>query len=215
MADAGSAFPLQHPGRILLVEGQDDRHVVEHVYRKRFGAAPPFEIEDKGGFTPLRDAIGPTLKAPGREVVGIVVDANDDLPARWAAVTDRLRRACPDVELGDLVPDGTIVGSEPRVGIWLWPDNEAAGEIEDFVASMIPCDDPVWPLSRRYIEGIPEEHRRFAEGKTRRAEVHAWLATRGEPRRMGTAIRAGDLKVGRALAERFASWLGKLFGDQA
>ena len=215
MAGAGPALPLQHAGRVLLVEGQDDKHVVEHVYWKRFGSAPPFEIEDTGGFTLLRDAIGPTLKAPGREVMGIIVDANDDLTARWAAITDRMQRACPDIELGDPARGGTIVDSEPRAGIWLWPDNESEGEIEDFVARMIPCDDPVWPLSRRYIEGIPEDHRRFSEGKTRRAEIHAWLATRREPRRMGAAIRTGDLKVCGPLAERFASWLGKLFGDQA
>ena len=215
MAGARPALPLQHAGRVLLVEGQDDRHVVEHIYRKRFDEAPPFEIIDKGGFTRLRDAIGPTFKEPDREVVGIVVDANDHLMARWAEVTDRLRRARPGIEIGGPASDGTIVGSEPRVGIWLWPDNEAGGEIEDFVARMIPCDDPVWPLSRRYIEGIPEEHRRFSRGKTRRAEIHAWLATRGEPRRMGGAIRTGDLKVCGPLAERFASWLEKLFGDPA
>ena len=208
-------MPSQYAGRVLLVEGQDDKHIVDHVYRKRFGSEPPFEIEDSGGFTLLRDKIGLTLRAPDREVVGIIVDANDDLMARWASVTDRIRNVCPDIELGDPAPDGTIVGNEPRVGIWLWPDNESRGEIEDFVARMIPYDDSVWPLSRRYIEGIPEEHRHFSRGKTRRAEVHAWLATRGEPRRMGTAIRAGDLNVDGALVERFASWLGKLFGDQA
>ena len=155
------------------------------------------------------------MKAPGREVVGIIVDANDDLAARWAAIKDRLQRACPDIELGDPARGGTIAGSEPRAGIWLWPDNESEGEIEDFVARMVPCDDPVWPLSRCYIEGIPVDHRRFSEGKTRRAEIHARLATRREPRRMGAAIRAGDLKVCGPLAERFASALGKLFGDQA
>ena len=167
------------------------------------------------GFSRLRDGIGPELKAPERDVVGIIADANDDLTARWTAIADRLRNACPGIEIGVPVPDGTIAGSEPRVGIWLWPDNESGGELEDFVARMIPGDDPVWPLSRCYIQGIPAEHRPFSEGKTARAEIHAWLATREEPRQMGLAIRTGDPKVDGTLATRFASWLANLFRDEA
>ena len=215
MVDKGLSLPSQRTRRVLLVEGRNDRHVVEHVYRKRFESEPPFAILDKEGFSRLRDAIGPELKAPEREVVGIIVDANDDLTARWTAVTDRLRTACPGIEIGEPAPGGTIVESEPRVGIWLWPDNESGGELEDFVAGMVPGDDPVWPLSKRYIEGIPEKHRPFSEGKTARAEIHAWLATREEPRWMGSAIRTGDLKVDGMLAAQFASWLKSLFGDRA
>ena len=113
------------------------------------------------------------------------------------------------------MPSGTIVGSEPRVGVWLWPDNEFSGELEDFVARMIPSGDPVRPLSRCYIDGIPVEHRRFSEGKTARAAIHARLATRGEPKRMGTAIRAGNLDVRGALASRFVDWLEELFSARA
>ena len=80
---------------------------------------------------------------------------------------------------------------------------------------MIPCDDPVWLLSKCYIKGTPVEWRPFSEGKTVRAEVYAWLAARAEPRRMGTAIRTGDLDDSGALAMRFASWLEKLFSDRA
>lgn len=215
MVDGDASLPLQQTRRVLLVEGRNDRHVVEHVYRKRFESKPPFAVRDKEGFSRLSESIGPELKAPDREVVGIIADANDDLTARWRAITDRLRNACPGIEIGDPEPNGTIAGREPRVGIWLWPDNESGGELEDFVARMIPGDDPVWPLSKCYIQGIPEEHRPFSEGKTARAEIHAWLATRKEPRQMGSAIHTGDLKIDGALASRFASWLENLFGDEA
>ncbi len=214
VARSGSPLPLPDAERVLLVEGQDDKHVVEHLYWKRFGSPPPFSVVDKGGFTILRDEIGPELKVPGRRVLGIVVDANDDFQSRWAAMTDRLRRALPDIEIGDPGPRGTILPTKPRVGIWLWPDNESGGEIEDFVSKMIPGDDPVWPLSKRYIEGIPAEHRRFSEGKTARAKLHAWLAATAEPKFMGTAIRAGHLGVHGKLATRFANWLEMLFGEQ-
>ena len=91
MARAGPSRSSQSETRVLLVEGQDDKHVVEHVHWRRFESAPSFHVVDKGGYERLCDALVPELKAPGREVVGIIVDANDDAAARWAAVTDRLR----------------------------------------------------------------------------------------------------------------------------
>ena len=100
----------------------------------------------------------------------------------------------------------------PRVGVWLMPDNQSPGELEDFVAQMIPDGDPVWPLSQDYIDGIPVSDRKFAHGKTLRAKIHAWLAAREDPRQMGLAIRARDLDIGGDLCTRFTAWLDMLFG---
>ena len=111
-------------------------------------------------------------------------------------------------------PHGTIAdtGDLPRVGIWLMPDNEAPGALEHFVEEMIPSGDAVWPLSRQYIEGIPEAHRRFKESHSQKAKIHAWLATRETPGLlMGTAISSEDLQLDGDLVEKFAAWLQELF----
>ena len=91
------------------------------------------------------------------------------------------------------------------------PDNASGGELEDFVVRMIPDEDQVWPLSQNYIEKIPKEDRKFSEKKKLRAQLHAWLAAREDPRKMGLAIRAGDLKVNGNLSTKFLIWLTKLF----
>jgi hypothetical protein len=195
--------------RVLLVEGQDDLHVVYHL-RRTDSQMPPFCIRSKGGIDDLLRGIRGEVLTEDRAAVGVLVDANDDLRSRWQAVAYRLRDAgiTPPV---DPDPNGTIIDGIPRVGIWLMPDNESPGELEDFVARMIPCDDAVWPLSRHYIDGIPATHRRFKQGKILRAEVHAWLAAREEPRRMGSAIGAGDLDVDGEVSQKFVSWLRELF----
>ena len=195
--------------RVLLVEGQDDEHVVRHL-RRSDSQMPTFCIRTKGGVDDLLRGVRGEILAEERTAVGILVDANDDWEARWQAVTDRIRMAnmeppsSPD-------PGGTIIEGSPRVGIWLMPDNESPGELEDFVAKMIPCDDAVWPLSQSYIDSIPAAHRRFNRGKILRAKVHAWLATREEPRRMGSAISVGDLKRDVEVSKKFVSWLRELF----
>lgn len=92
------------------------------------------------------------------------------------------------------------------------PNNQESGELEDFVAGMIPKNDAVWPLSKKYVNDIPDYARKFRQGKTLRAKVHSWLATREEPRKMGAAIGAGDLNVAAPEAVRFVDWLRRLFG---
>ena len=92
------------------------------------------------------------------------------------------------------------------------PNNETSGELEDFVAGMIPESDPVWPRSQAYIDEIPVTDRRFSDRKRLRAQVHSWLATRERPRQMGAAIRTGDLNIGARGAVELIDWLRRLFG---
>ena len=199
----------QPPRRLLLVEGADDEHVVRHLCRLEQDM-PNFCISDKKGFGNLKAAIGPEIKAPGRAVLGILVDADDDITARWQAIADRLRRAAVTPPTHTTTA-GTVVEGRPRVGIWLMPDNGSAGELEDFIQRLMPTADPVWPRARQYIDDIPTGDRKFATGKILRARIHAWLATRAEPRKMGTAIGAGDLNAADPLAREFVDWLRRLF----
>ena len=202
-------FEPPREDRVLLVEGQDDKHVVRHLCN-RSQPMPAFDIRDKGGIDNLLASIGPEVKAPGRMAVGILPDANDDPEARWNALRHRLADQHFDLpERPD--PNGTVIDGSPRIGIWLWPDNQEPGELENFVEVMVPRRDGVWPLAQAYVDGIPEPERRFPLGKTLKAQLHAWLATRRTPGRMGSSIGTGELEVDGPLAERFADWLRRLF----
>ena len=194
---------------MLLVEGPDDKHVVRHLCN-RSQPMPQFYIKDKGGIDNLLASIGPEVKASGRMAVGILPDANDNPAARWDALRNRLADQRLDLpERPD--PNGTVIDGSPRIGVWLWPDNQEPGELENFVEAMIPHNDGVWPLAQAYVDGIPAVERRFRPGKMLKAQLHAWLATRSTPGRMGGAIGMGELEVDGALAESFADWLRRLF----
>lgn len=208
MANGGDTSPGNH---ILLVEGQDEKYVVRRICETE-GQIPSVCISPKGGIDPLLKGIPPEIDVEGRTVVGIVVDANDDLQSRWDAVAGRLREANVEPPAGPAT-QGTIIDSRPRIGVWLMPDNQSPGELEDFIADMIPDGDPVWPLSKDYINGIPEQHRKFKDRKIVRAQVHSWLATREDPRPMGLAIKARDLNTATKNCERFVGWLRELFGE--
>lgn len=198
---------------LLLVEGPDDKAIAIH-FRIVVESLPEFHVDDRGSVHQVLEAIQPEVLVSGRKALGIVVDANESSRRRWQAVSDRLSG------VGVRAPkqpdrDGTIIEESsrlPRVGIWIMPDNESIGELEDFLITMLPEGDPVWPRSVAYIDGIPQQDRMFKEKKVHRAQLHAWLAAREEPRPSGRALRAGDLRVDAILAGKFVEWLRRLFG---
>ena len=204
---------MANPDRILLVEGATDKRVVSHICAKLSPPIPEFHIEAKNGVSQLLDAIYQAVIIPERTVLGIMLDANDHPDRRWLGVVNRLRKA--GVEPPPTPPTDGIIPTTglPRVGVWMMPDNQSPGELEDFLKEMIRDDDPVWPLAQRYIDDIPLEHRKFQEGKRLRAQVHAWLAAQEEPRPPWQAIGVHDLAIDGPLCERFTEWLRQLFSE--
>lgn len=206
----------ERAANLLLVEGEDDKHVVRHLCR-RLALDLKFGCFVAGGKDALLDAIRVTVKQHGRQAIGVLLDADDDIAGRWQAVRDRLRDTTITLP-SPLRPDGVVVRGDPsihlkpRFGVWLMPDNQHAGELEDFVIQLLPDDDPVWPLAERFVDDIPQEQRKFRRQKARRAKLYAWLATRREPMKMGAAIGAGSLGSARPAAKALADWLTALFG---
>ena len=203
---------LGSSGNLLIVEGADDKHVALHIWN-RIGSIPSFNVFERGPVEELLKSVEFDVRTPGYNAIGFLVDADNNPTARWNGISNRLRTAGIDAPA---TPDanGTIIAATddtPQIGIWLMPDNQSHGELEDFVVEMIPDNDPVWPLSQDYISSIPDEHREFAEHKTSTAEVYAWLAARADPRQMGAAIGARDLDIDGDLCTRFTDWLGRLF----
>ena len=181
MARSWSRPSGESPEHLLIVEGPEDFHVLWH-FCKRQSSVPSFSIEEKGSDRELLASIVPEARVQNRKALGILLDANDSLTSRWDALSSRLKSEGIETPT---VPDatGTIieVPEKPRIGIWLMPDNQSPGELEDFIALMIPTNDRVWPLSERYVDGIPTAERKFSSGKILKAKIHAWLAVRENP----------------------------------
>ena len=103
--------------------------------------------------------------------------------------------------------------NQPRVGVWLMPDNVSSGELENFIHKLIPEEDAIWPRAKQYIDDIPAEDRKFRDRKEFRAKIHAWLATCESPRQMGAAIGTRDLNSEAQIAKDFYEWLRQLFTE--
>jgi len=196
---------------VLVVEGQDEEHVLRQ-FAELLGL-DGVAIDTKEGYRDVLEAMGPQVKNEDRRVVGFVLDADSPMQDRWDAV----RTALADVrELPERPhPSGTILEGEPRIGVWLMPDNASDGELEDLVASMVRSDDAVWPLAEAYLGGLPAPQREHVKKKPTKAALHVWLANKKKPGRMGAAIGAGHLDTESERASHLSSWLRRLFRDAA
>ena len=173
----------------------------------RAGVADRFTLIDKKGIERLLKSISGETKVSGRVALGIIVDANNDIARRWQAITDQLKRKGIEIPPAP-PPGGLITSSRPRVGVWVMPDNERKGMLEDFVADMISQNDAIWPLAKQYIISIPENDKPTHEIK---AQIHAWLAAKPDkPQQMGAAIGAKRFDIEAPLARDFIAWVKRL-----
>ena len=204
--------------KVLLVEGVDDEHVMKHICTNR-GIPHLDEVKQHGNDKELLKAIPVQIKLSEEEgdVVGIVIDADTDLSARWQSVRDRLVKVgYPYVPVAP-DPNGTILNPPdgsflPRAGVWIMPDNKTPGILEDFLDFLIPQSDALRAHARCSVDSLPEQP--FSDNDRPKALIHTWLAWQKEPGRpYGTAITARFLDPDLPQANALASWLERLFDD--
>jgi hypothetical protein len=202
--------------QVLMVEGRDDEHVVKHICGCR-GLGRIEAIADYGGIDPLIEGIEVRLKESNIRAVGIIVDADVDIDARWRAISERLARSgftsLPPIPPPDgLVldpPGGTLL---PRVGVWMMPDNKVPGILEDFLSFLVPAEDGLFSYVRNCIDKMDPALIRFSDVKKPKALIHSWLAYQEDPGRpLGLAISARYLDPALPAANTFASWLQRVF----
>ena len=166
----------------LLVEGKNDQHVVwalcqQHKVPKTFTVEIPGDVD--GGIEELLAGIPLRLKSSNLAALGIVVDADQNLQGRWQSISDRLTKAGYGTYLPKQPdPNGTIISAppKPRIGIWLMPDNQSSGMVEDFVARLIPDHDLLAPKAEAILQDIELEKLNLYIPPTSLKGIHSHLA---------------------------------------
>lgn len=201
---------------ILMVEGPDDEHVVKHICGTRqLGEID--HIATYGGVDRLIESIGVRLKESDVSAVGVLVDADTDLDARWQAVTARLAQAGYADLPQQPPPDGLVVRPPastvlPRVGVWVMPNNRLPGILEDFLRFLVPQKDQLFECVKSALDGLDGRLVRFPIEKKPKALIHSWLAYQAEPGKpLGQAISARYLDSNVAEASDFCGWLRRMF----
>lgn len=218
-ADAKSTKTSSAKPQQLLVECKNP-HVIwafceQYQLPERFSVEVPQEGTE--GVEALLNGLAERLKTENLRRLGIVVDADRNLSGRWQSLKDKLS-SIGDRDIPQSPPPEGWVGAPsdpflPRVGVWLMPNNQLPGMLEDFVAYLIPPGDTLHPKAEAILQELEQAGlNRYTLIHHPKALIHTWLAwqkTPGMP--MGQAITAQVLRCDCPIALIFIEWLKHLF----
>ena len=214
MADSGSR-PQLH------VEGTNDRHTICHVLIRRgidYDQEPWPEsfpvIKEIGNRDELIEGVDVAVSLSNHKSIGFVLDANSSVQDRWKAISSRLSKV--GIDPPDEIPRKGFIGEAPkydaRVGVWIMPDNQREGTLEQFLYTLIEDGEPLLPHARESTELAKQLNASFSENDKNKAVLHAWLAwqkTPGLP--YGSAIRARYFRDDSSAALGFVNWFRETF----
>ncbi|MCC7430572.1 hypothetical protein IT568_07010 [bacterium] len=198
----------KNPNKILLVEGVDDFHVVCAILKK-YQIPETFSVENTEGVEKLFEQIPTRLLQSEIQTLGILIGADTNLKKRWKQLKTKLPNLPEKPN-----PSGTIfTQGEIKVGIWLMPDNNLDGMLEDFICSLVPADDKLMPFVEETLQNLKDKKlQNFKEIHCSKAKIHTWLAwqkTPGTPLGLAITKKYLDEKNNKCLP--FLEWLKNLF----
>ncbi len=198
--------------QILLVEGKDDLFVFSNIFEKH-KVVQSFEIEDKKGIENIFKSIPIYVKTDVLSI-GIVIDADVTIQDRWNSLRSIL------TQIGYKVPNnpikqGTLIKEEglPNFGIWIMPNNDKNGMLEDFVKYLIPKNDELMPVVENTLQVLEDkELSKYKRIHKSKAKIHTWLAWQESPGTpMGLAINQKYLETDNEMCETFVKWINQLY----
>ena len=207
--------------RKFLVEGNTDMRVVPHLMEangvewKR--CDEPVHIKPYAGVEELLKPgrVAAELQASGLEALGVMVDANGDASARW----NQIKTLCDDQfdDLPDRIPQNGLevrhLETDVRFGVWIMPDNQFSGMLEDFLIRLIPEGSRgLYELAERCADEAARSGAPFKDIHKAKAEIHTWLAWQDEPgRQLHQAVHYRVLDPKRPESQPFVHWFRHLF----
>jgi hypothetical protein len=205
----------------LIVEGEQDKRVIPELMEANgvaWGDTPTsaaVHIEAHGG-DQFIDAtvISTELKASGLKALGLIIDADDDLEARWNSVRHACSKVMPDIPR-HLPKEGLIHSTNAGIkfGVWIMPDNQTQGMLETFLQYLIPDgDEPLWHYAQEVVEEAKQKGAAFITPHLDKACIYTWLAWQHPPgRQLHNAVMEKILDPTHSKAQTFVDWFKQLY----
>lgn len=216
----------------LLCEGSSDiffianfKDLVGLEHLKPTGEPTSDNLEGQGKsyvFNQLPKAID----ISGLRSLGVVLDADHDMQGKWKEIANILKakgikKYKSNFELPEIRKEGIVVDFERfKFGLWFWPDNERAGDLETLLEELIG-EDQGFELSKTTVNQVLEHKLSLLKEKnSRKAQIYTWLGFQEEPGRpIGLAVKNKYFNLfqsdGKTLKNEtlilFKSWLQRLY----
>jgi len=198
--------------QILLVEGNDDQHVIWALCEK-FNVPENFEVIETGGIDKLFEQLPVRLKEADVKTIGIIIDADTNIKSRWATLNNILKEKMPSFPEEPNVKGTILKQDDLKVGIWLMPNNQTNGMLESFIEFLIPADDKLLPIVNAHLNKIEADSlNKYKPIHRDKAVIHAWLAIQEDPGTpMGLSLTKKYLTTDVEQCQKLIDWLNALF----
>ena len=205
----------------LVVEGQDDKFAVislmeHHVEWPNDPKQWPVSLDAVGSVSEILNAnyIRTKLKESGLEILGIMVDADDEPTGRWNSFRSICAPMFPDMPV-DLPAGGLVTGNGfgIRLGFWLMPDCSSGGMLETFLRHLVPEPaERLWQHSELSFDMACSLGAPCRPVHVDKARIHAWLAWQDPPgESLGRALTRKTLDPKAQTAAAFVLWFKELY----
>lgn len=196
----------------LLVEGKDDLYVLSEIL-EHHQVPENFQIVDKKGIENLLETLDVELAAGGLERLAVLVDADTASARRWEQIRNILTASGYTTVPAQVGIAGTVFEQKgKRIGVWIMPDNAAAGMLEDFVRLLAPPGDALLTFAEECVDEAIVRDRRFPISYRSKAIIHTWLSWQKEPGTpLGLAIKNRELNAASPVVLPLLDWLRQMF----
>lgn len=211
-----------HPNSLLLVEGNDDFHVIHSLCKQFYvpvrnlenPSGGEFSVKDCKGINELLEQIPVLFKSSNPlTTIGIIVDADVNLNSRYASIKNILQDI--GFSLPEVIPtEGLIVTSEKnKIGVWIMPNNNLNGMLEDFLSFLVPDNDKLLPIIKTNLNEIENQNlNNYLPIHKSKAIIHSWLAIQEDPGTpLGQGITKRYLTTDEETCSLLINWLNDLF----
>lgn len=208
---------------LILVEGADDKHFLWHFLDTNKLTFPFDHIINCKGIERLKENFGVRLELGNLPGLGIIIDADSNVEAQWQSIRNiMIEKGYPNTPKSPN-PKGTIV-KHPNpennieiiniVGVWIMPNNQIPGILEDFIQFMVPDKNEQLSYAKQCVANIPGK-KQFGENNISKAEIHTWLAWQEEPGTpLGQAVTKRYLDSDRTHTLPLLEWVRQLFVEE-
>lgn len=198
---------------ILLVEGSDDCNIIKKFCQNNGIKNDSFSFCNCHSDNKVLQKLDAKLKvAPDirAKIIGVILDADTDIKKRYQEIKNKLEK----YKLPQNFPtNGLIIEQKnlPKLGIWIMPDNQDNGALEDFylkIAGDIDANfinDCIKKATQKNLTSYKNQH-------LNKAIMHTYFAWQDKPGALlHSAINKITLDNDNEVAKKFKKWLTTLF----
>jgi hypothetical protein len=198
----------------LLVEGNDDQHVIWALSEK-FTITENFDVIDCEGISKLYKQLPVRFKQAQVDTIGLIIDADSEIKDRWKSISALL--SLQGFTIPKEIPiEGLILNDNSgfKIGVWIMPNNNENGMLEDFISFLVPKEDKILPIVNNTLINIENQGlNQYSLIHKSKATIHSWLSLQSDPGTpMGLGITKRYLTTDEETCLKLVNWLKKLYG---